>query len=91
MVPRRGTIAAEEASQTGDPGGLEDETLPPRRQSGIVMPWLAHASSTTVDDELLTQARAVTGAHSDAVLLDQALDALLAHHRRAEIDRAYAA
>ncbi|MDZ7677020.1 MAG: antitoxin MazE5 [Acidimicrobiales bacterium] len=47
--------------------------------------------STTVDDELLTQARQVTAAVSDAVLLDQALTALLAQHRRAEVDRAYAA
>lgn len=58
--------------------------------------WHSHAMprtrvSTTVDDELLERAREVTGAASDAALLDQALDALLAHHRRAEIDRAYAA
>lgn len=45
--------------------------------------------STTVDEALLTQARRVTGAASDAALLDQALDALLAQHRRAEVDRAY--
>lgn len=47
--------------------------------------------STTVDDALLAEARKVTGAGSDAALLDQALDALLAQHRRAEVDRAYAA
>lgn len=47
--------------------------------------------STTVDDELLTRAREVTGAHSDSVLFDRALDALLAPHRPAEIDGAYAA
>jgi Arc/MetJ family transcription regulator len=47
--------------------------------------------STTVDDDLLTTARKVTGAPSDSVLLDQALAALLDRHRRAEIDRAYAA
>jgi len=47
--------------------------------------------STTVDDELLNRAREATGATSDAALLDQALDALLALHRRAEVDRAYAA
>jgi hypothetical protein len=46
--------------------------------------------STTVDDELLTKAREVTGAPSDSVLFDRALDALLTHHRRAEIDSAYA-
>ena len=47
--------------------------------------------STTVDDQLLTKAREVTGANSDSVLFDRALDALLANHRRAEIDDAYAA
>lgn len=47
--------------------------------------------STTVDDQLLVEARKVTGAVSDASLLDQALGALLAQHRRAEVDRAYAA
>jgi hypothetical protein len=47
--------------------------------------------STTVDDELLNRAREATGASSDSVLLDQALDALLAQHRRAEVDGAYAA
>jgi Arc/MetJ family transcription regulator len=46
--------------------------------------------STTVDDALLAEARKVTGAGSDAALLDQALGALLAQHRRAEVDRAYA-
>ncbi len=45
---------------------------------------------TTVDGELLSEARSVTGAASDAALLDQALDALLAQHRRAEVDEAYA-
>jgi Arc/MetJ family transcription regulator len=47
--------------------------------------------STTVDDELLTRAREMTGAPSDSALLDQALGALLDRHRRAEIDRAYVA
>jgi Arc/MetJ family transcription regulator len=47
--------------------------------------------STTVDDDLLTEARRVTAAASDAALLDQALSALLARHRRAEVDVSYAA
>jgi hypothetical protein len=46
--------------------------------------------STTVDDGLLTEAREVTSATSDAALLDQALSALLAPHRRVEVDAAYA-
>lgn len=40
---------------------------------------------------MLTRAREVTGAHTDAALLDDALEALLDRHRRAEIDAAYAA
>jgi len=47
--------------------------------------------STTVDEGLLAEARRVTHTASDAVLLDEALDALLARHRRAEVDRADAA
>ncbi|MCB0959874.1 MAG: antitoxin MazE5 [Acidimicrobiales bacterium] len=47
--------------------------------------------STTVDEGLLAQAREIAGAPSDAALLDRALGALLAQHRSAEIDRAYAA
>jgi len=47
--------------------------------------------STTVDGDLLAEARRVAAAPSDAALLDQALTALLAQHRRAEVDRAYRA
>jgi hypothetical protein len=47
--------------------------------------------STTVDEVLLAEARRLAGADSDAALLDQALTAFLAQHRRAEVDRAYAA
>lgn len=47
--------------------------------------------STTVDQVLLAEAREVAGAPTDAVLIDRALTALLGVHRKAEIDRAYAA
>ncbi len=47
--------------------------------------------STTVDAELLAEARRVRAGAPDAVLLDDALGALLARHRAAEIDEAYAA
>ncbi|MGH9150753.1 MAG: type II toxin-antitoxin system VapB family antitoxin [Acidimicrobiales bacterium] len=47
--------------------------------------------STTVDGELLAQARTACRAASDAALLDEALRALLARHRAAEIDATYAA
>lgn len=45
--------------------------------------------STTVDPELLEHARALDPGTADATLIDRALDALLATHRRAEIDATY--
>lgn len=47
--------------------------------------------STTVDDVLLGDARRIRRGASDAVLVDEALRALLASHRAAEIDAGYAA
>lgn len=47
--------------------------------------------STTVDQELLTSARQLRGTLTDSALLDEALAALLARHRAADIDAAYAA
>ena len=46
--------------------------------------------STTVDEELLTNARGVCAGLTDAALIDRALAALLAQHRAADIDAAYA-
>jgi len=46
--------------------------------------------STTVDETTLAAARAL-GLGPDSVMLDAALDALLAAHRASEIDAAYAA
>ncbi|MDO5663082.1 MAG: antitoxin MazE5 [Brachybacterium sp.] len=46
--------------------------------------------STTVDGDLLTRARKASG-KPDAALVDEALSALLARHRAAEVDAAYAA
>lgn len=45
--------------------------------------------STTVDDRLLAAARALDPAGSDAGMIDRALQALVAGHRRAEIDASY--
>jgi hypothetical protein len=45
--------------------------------------------STTVDSGLLTAARELHVGLTDAALLDEALSALLARHRAAEIDAAY--
>lgn len=47
--------------------------------------------STTVDEELLESARRLRGRTTDAALLDEALRALLARHRAAEVDASYAA
>jgi len=47
--------------------------------------------STTVDDGLLSRARDARRGSTDAAMLDEALDALLAKERRAEIDASYEA
>lgn len=46
--------------------------------------------STTVDESLLGEARRSRPDSNDAALLDEALAALLARHRAAQIDAAYA-
>jgi hypothetical protein len=47
--------------------------------------------STTVDKELLDDARRVLSGVTDAALVDEALRALLVRHRAAEIDESYVA
>ena len=47
--------------------------------------------STTVDEQLLANARQLFATLTDSALLDQALMALLHEHRAGEIDAAYAA
>ncbi len=47
--------------------------------------------STTVDADLLVEARRLRQGGTDAALLDEALRALLARHRAAAIDAAYSA
>jgi hypothetical protein len=47
--------------------------------------------STTVDEELLAQARRARSGKSTADLIDEALAALLHRHHSAQIDAAYAA
>ncbi len=46
--------------------------------------------STTVDEQLLAEARTLSGS-PDAVLMDEALRAFLARNRAANIDATYAA
>jgi hypothetical protein len=47
--------------------------------------------STTVDPELLASARSMRSGITDAALIDEALAALLARYRSAELDASYAA
>lgn len=47
--------------------------------------------STTVDEGLLAEARRLRSDVNDAVLVDEALAALVAQHRATEIDAAYSA
>lgn len=47
--------------------------------------------STTVDGDLLDQARGLQAWANDAAMMDAALEALASRHREAEIDAAYAA
>lgn len=47
--------------------------------------------STTVDGERLATARRVRPNTPDAALLDEALEALIARHRAAEVDASYLA
>ena len=47
--------------------------------------------STTVDATLLADARGLRSGVTDAVLIDEALTALLSRHRAAEVDAGYAA
>ena len=46
--------------------------------------------STTVDQALLADARSLRSDLNDAALLDEALTSLVARHRAAQIDAAYA-
>lgn len=61
------------------------------------MAWSCHTYgmartriSTTVDEELLENARSTGAGANDSELIDAALAALLAQHRRAETDERYA-
>lgn len=47
--------------------------------------------STTVDEDLLTEARRVSETANDAALIDFLLTRFLKEHRRAEIDKQYEA
>lgn len=47
--------------------------------------------STTVDEHLLAKARESRSESTDAALIDEALEALLARDRAGELDAAYAA
>jgi hypothetical protein len=79
--------------------GIERITSAPRSQNASLgMPHLWYGSgmartriSTTVDAALLALARRARSGLADSALIDEALAALLARQRAAEIDAAYAA
>jgi hypothetical protein len=78
----------------GDDLGLRDA---PRILTivALVAPWhnrgMARTRlSTTVDADLLADARRVRSGLTDAALIDEALHALLARQRAAEVDAGYA-
>lgn len=64
--------------------------------ANVALLWHGHGMkrvrvSTTVDEGLLEEARRLRSDVKDAVLIDEALAALLAQHRSVEIDAAYSA
>ena len=66
------------------------------RRPEMAYPCYDHAMprvrvSTTVDEQLLGEARRSRSGLSDSALIDEALAALVARHRAAELDAAYAA
>jgi surfactin synthase thioesterase subunit len=61
--------------------------LAPQHDRGMARTRL----STAVDADLLADARRVRSGLTDAALGDEALQALLARHRAAEVDASYAA
>ena len=73
---------------------LQGEALAPCRAT-VPHLWHNHGMSrvrvsTTVDSDLLTEARTLHRGTTDAALLDEALGAFVARHRAAEVDAAYA-
>ena len=72
--------------------------VPPINPSLVAMAYLCHTYamarsrvSTTVDETLLSEARAANPQHNDAALFDAALAALLARSRASAIDDSYRA
>jgi hypothetical protein len=81
--------------------GAADDRRDPVKDRCVAgpLPWMAllwHNNgmtrirvSTTVDEDLLGNARRLRSQLTDAALLDEALGALVARHRATEIDAAY--
>lgn len=68
--------------------------MPRSRAGGMSVACSCHAKDaggTTVDGDLLHDARELRNGVNDAALLDEALAALLARHRSARTDASYAA
>lgn len=89
------TTAWAESSDLG--GSTRASTLVHHASRIVIVPHEWHDDgmartriSTTVDADLLADARRTRSGATDAELIDDALTALLARHRAAEIDEAYA-
>lgn len=75
---------------------MELTDLKARDLAGFSLAWHSYGMprirvSTTVDESLLENARNLRSELNDAALLDEALSALVAKHRAAEIDAGYTA
>jgi len=92
-VPGRRSETGESGRATGKNGARHCG-----RPRGIVVASLCYHCgmtrvrlSTTVDEELLEDARQIHRGKPDSIVIDDALAALLARHRSAQVDAAYAA
>ena len=103
-MPHRGRTPGTGESPRGRLGGglrhpqakRPASRCPPAHDPVVAFEW--HNSgmsrvrvSTTVDEGLLEDARRLRSKLTNAALLDEALEALLARHRSAEVDASYAA
>lgn len=95
-----GAREAEDLDQPGPRSGAgharharhQDVTLPGTVAHSCYGDGMARVRvSTTVDEQLLADARRMRSELPDAALLDEALASLLARHRTAELDAAYVA
>ena len=97
---RGGRISCRSSRSAPRPGrqlteyAVKVDSVTPNGNDIVAMPWhdcgmSRTRLSTTVDDDLLQAARRVRSGDTDAAMIDEALSALLARHRSAEIAASY--